>query len=102
MNSSDRYKQLHEEHDTVPYRPMAITKREQDIITICSYTWSQIGNNVRFTFPRNEFVYSLAAEFVDTVQLPNNEYGIGEGKKLDWDEHVEDFMLPRLQKQNLI
>ena len=81
----------------MPYRPMAITKREQDIITICSYTWSQIARRVRFTFGHAELVYKFAAEFVDVHQLPNSEYGIGEGKEMDWDEHVENFMLEKLR-----
>jgi hypothetical protein len=102
MNSSDRYSQLHEEHTTVPYRPMAITQREQDIITICSYTWSQIARQVRFTFGHAELVYRFAAEFVDVHQLPNSEYGIGEGKEMDWDEHVENFMLSRLMNLGLL
>ena len=92
MNSSDRYKQLHEEDNTVPYRPILITQREQDIITVCSYTWSQIGKEKYFSFGRNEMVYRFAAEFVDLHQLPSGEYGIGEGKEMDWDEHVERFM----------
>jgi hypothetical protein len=102
MNSSDRYAQQHEEYNTVPYRPQHVPTREKDIITICSYTWSQIGHHVRYTFGVNEIVYTLAADFVDNHQLPNAEYGVGEGKEMDWDEHVENFMLKKLQNQGFI
>jgi|TARA_R100000030_G_scaffold88777_1_gene72841 hypothetical protein len=79
------------------YSPPSLNQRELDIMLVLSYTWSQIGEAVRFTFPKQEVVYRFAADFVDNHQLTSDEYGIGEGKEMDWDEHVENFMLEKLQ-----
>lgn len=79
------------------YNPPSLNQRELDIMLVLSYTWSQIGEATRFTFPKQEVVYRFAADFVDNHQLTSDEYGIGEGKEMDWDEHVENFMLDKLR-----
>ena len=79
------------------YNPPPLNQRELDIMLVLSYTWSQIGDVTRFTFPKQEVVYRCAADFVDNHQLSSDEYGVGEGKEMDWDEHVENFMLEKLR-----
>lgn len=79
------------------YEPPYLRPRELDIMLVLSYTWSQIGEATRFTFGKQEVVYRFAADFVDNHQLPSDEYGVGEGKEMDWDEHVENFMLEKLR-----
>ena len=79
------------------YNPPPLNLRELDIILVVSYTWSQLGDNAHFTFTAQELVYRFAADFVDNHQLSKDEYGIGEGKEMDWDEHVEDFMLEKIR-----
>ena len=79
------------------YNPPPLNQRELDIMLVLSYTWSQIGDVTRFTFPKQEVVYRCAADFADNHQLSSDEYGVGEGKEMDWDEHMENFMLEKLR-----
>lgn len=84
------------------YNPPPLNQRELDIMLVLSYTWSQIGDSVRYTFPRHDVVYRFAADFVDNHQLSSDEYGVGEGKEMDWDEHAENFMLEKIRLLGLL
>ena len=76
-------------------------KRASDIRLVIAYTWSNLGKVLDFNFALHYTVEMLATNFVTNHQLPDEEYGIGEGRKIDWDEHVERFMLRELHEKGL-
>lgn len=84
------------------YQPPNMSRREWDIMLVLSYTWSQVGEGMRFTFSKHDMVYRFACDFVDNHQLPSDEYGHGEDKEIDWDEHVEDFMLDKMREIGML
>jgi hypothetical protein len=76
------------------YRPLAMPTRERDITAVCAYVWWAIGwgrENSKWSPAIHDAVLYLACDFVDNHQRPASEYGIGEGKDMDWDEHVETW-----------
>jgi hypothetical protein len=76
-------------------------KKEADIRLVIAYTWSQIGRVIDFSFSMCVIVEMLATQFVMDHQLPDEEYGIGEDREMDWDEHVEKFMLKGLHDKGV-
>ena len=38
----------------------------------------------------------MACDFVDNHQLPSDQYGIGEGNEMDWDEHVQTWFSSKI------
>ena len=90
----EQYNSLH--GDKPPYRPQFTPPRERDIMLVLALTWAQLGMD-RWTLSLYEQTYLYACDFVDNHQRPASEYGIGEGKDMDWDEHVEQFMYTKLR-----
>lgn len=86
-------------HGDTPYRPQFTPPRERDIMLVLAYTWGQLGSNLdtRWSMSLYDRTYLCASDFVDNHQRPASEYGIGEGKDMDWDEHVEQFMADKLR-----
>ena len=77
-------------HGDSRYRPQFTPPRERNIMLALALTWAQLGAD-RLTLSLYERTYLYACDFVDNHQRPASEYGIGEGKDMDWDEHVETW-----------
>ena len=83
-----------------PYNPMAVPTRERDIMDVLSYVWCALGSrdteSISWSAHNNDVVYLWACDFVDNHQLPSDQYGIGEGNEMDWDEHVQTWFSSKI------